>query len=162
MNSGTDAVQCGLAHTNGHTASTLVTDAENGFVVRHHHQLYVSEWCGLTQNFFNAPGVLRCDKHAASASEHSRIVTRRFAHCRRIDNRHHFFDVLTEQFVKQHFIAVLKHCETNIPAYIVTVVKNGLEDSLGLGIDIVVLGRQQTLNTQFAALGVSERSTFVV
>jgi hypothetical protein len=37
MNTGTDAVERQFADTDRHAADALVTDAENGLVVRHDH-----------------------------------------------------------------------------------------------------------------------------
>jgi hypothetical protein len=70
--------------------------------------------------------------------------------------------MFAEQFVKQDFISILKHRETNISSNVVVVVEDGSEDSLCLLIYIVAFSWKQSFDTELAAFFVGERCTFVV
>ena len=108
-----------------------------------------------------APSVIRRDEQTPTAPEYSGVVPGSLANGRRIDNRHNVFKVVAEEFVEQYFVAVLEHRQSDVSTDIISIVENRRKDSFRLRIDIVMLGRQQALDSESASFFVCEARTFV-
>ena len=80
---------------------------------------------------------------------------------RRIDDRHHLFDVPGQQRVEQGFVGVLQAAKENVFLQVRAEAAKGVEPASDLQIEGGHVGRQQAVQIERIALGIGERRAFV-
>ncbi len=69
MDACTGAVKRKFADADRHAPGALVTDAEDGFIVGHDHELNAGERRRVAQDIFDTAALLGCDPDAARSPE---------------------------------------------------------------------------------------------
>src|SRR6516165_9702196 len=107
MNTGACRIQSELSNRDTHAIGTKIAEPESAFTVCNHNHLHIPGR-PILQSFPDFAGVSHRDKNAAWATEN----VPKFLACQpnrwRIDNRHHFFQVIQDGTVEQCLVAILQ------------------------------------------------------
>jgi len=107
MNAGACRIQGELPNRNTHAIGTKITEAERPFAVGNHNHLYIPGR-PILQNSPDPAGVFHRNENTAWATENVPIFLACQANRWRIDNGHHFFQVIQESTVEQRLVAILQ------------------------------------------------------
>ena len=151
-----------FANTDRHATNTLVTNAEDRFVVGYYHQFDITEWRRIPQYLLDAASVIRRDEHAAGTTKDMRVKMRSRANRRRVNDGHQFLEVRAEYLVEQYLITVLQQPEVDIPAHGIRIETDRVIGPVRLRHDIVMLRWQHALDPESTPLIDGEADALVV
>src|SRR5215813_7382220 len=80
---------------------------------------------------------------------------------RRIDDRHHLFDIARQQRVKQDFVRVLQSSQKRIFLQVAMKSTKSVKSALHLIIKLRNMRRQQSVQVELVSLGFGESCTFI-
>ena len=80
---------------------------------------------------------------------------------RRIDDRHHLFDVAGQQRVEQRLVGVLQSAQENVALQIAAEPAKGVEPAFDLVVEFGDMRRQEPVQVEGVALGFGEGRAFV-
>ena len=146
-----EGVQRELADRDAHPADALVTQAENALAVGHHDHVGVA--VGAVVDHLGEPVPVRIGHEEPPwppvdlAEALARLTDRRGVH-----DRHGLGDVVSQDSVEERLVAVLQRAQVDVLVEIVTARGELVPAVLGLLVEGLLCGREQTQEAVFAAL----------
>jgi hypothetical protein len=141
MQSGAGGVERELADRNAHAAGALIAEAEDAFAVADDDGLdAVEAW--VAEDAADVVLVRIAEKQATGFSKNARELLAAEADRRRIDDRHHLFDVAGQQRVEQSLVAILQAAQEDIFLDIAAELAEGVEPAFDLVVERGDMRRQ--------------------
>src|SRR6202140_1334648 len=141
MQSGAGGIERELADRNAHAAGALVAEAEDAFAVADDDDLDAVE-ARVAEDAADVVLVRIAEKQAAGLAKNAAELLTAETDRRRIDDRHHLFDVARQQRVKQCLVGVLQAAQENVFLDIAAELAKGVEPALDLVVERGDVGRQ--------------------
>ncbi len=160
VNAGTGRVQRGLPDRNPHPANPLVADPENRFVVGHDDDLRIIVAC-VPERVDHVAAIGGRDEDSARAPVNVAVVLAHFADCRRVDDRHHLFEMVEHQPVKQGLVAISQRVEEQIFTDVVAGLQEVVVDARLLFDRCRDSGRYDAAQAQLFSLLEAEAGAFI-
>jgi hypothetical protein len=152
IDAGTGRIQCELSEGNSHSASPLVTDAEDGFVVRHHDQTRAAGRSRILENLDHATLHVGRDPQTPALLKHVAEALRGQADGRRVDNRHELFEMLAEHTIEENLVTIAQRCNRDVFLQRIGVPGYLRVDASCLLVERLASMRQQPLDAERAPL----------
>ena len=160
MQSGAGGVERELADRNAHAAGALVAEAEDALAVADDDGLDAVE-ARIGEDAADVGLVRVAEKQAAGLAENAGKLLAAETDRRRIDDRHHLFDVAGQQRVEQSLVAILQAAQEDVFLDIAAELAEGVEPALDLVVERGDVGRQQAVQLEGIALGLGEGRALV-
>ena len=160
MQPGAGGIERELADRNAHAAGALVAEAEDALAVADDDRLDAVE-ARIAEDAADVVLVRIAEKQAAGFAENARELLAAQPDRRRIDDRHHLFDVLRQQRVEQCLVGVLQAAQEDVFLDIAAELAEGVEPALDLVIERGDVGRQQPVQLEGIALGLGKGRALV-
>ena len=149
-----------LADGNVDAADTLITDTQNPFGVGGHQQVdLVAGQPVVAQRVFDILRVVDRQVHPARPAVFVAVAFDRLAHGRGVDDRQHLLDVIGEQPIEEHLVAVPQIRQVHVLGQIVGLAAILSVNSPYLALQCGHTAGQQTLQAQRPPLVQCERRT---
>ena len=116
---------------------------------------------GLREDAADVVLVRIAEKQAARFAENARELLAAKADRRRIDDRHHLFDVAGQQRVEQGLVGVLQAAQEDVFLDVAAELAEGVEPALDLVVERGDMRRQQAVQLEGIALGLGKRRALV-
>jgi hypothetical protein len=157
---GAGGIERQLANRDAHAVGAEIAKAENALAVGHHDDANRSVR-PVAQHVGDAPAIAGTDEQAVRAPPDVPEHLARAPDRRRVDDRHHFVDVIDDHAVEQPLVSILQRDQIDVLLEVRGLGAKVLEDLLDL------LGlrqnarRQQSVQLECVALVVGERRSLV-
>jgi hypothetical protein len=160
MQTGASAVQRQFSDRNAHSASALVAKTEDPLAVADNDSFDVIV-TGMSDDSTDILLVRHAQKKSARLAENVAEQLAAQPDCRRVDDRHHLFDVPGQHCVEQDFIGVLQSTHERVPLHVGMKASKGFKPPLHLIIKLRYMRRQQPVQVESVPLGFGEGRAFV-
>src|SRR5580704_8387889 len=142
MQSSAGGVERELADGDSHAAGALIAKAEDAFAVADYDGFDVVEtW--MTEDAPNDVLVRQAQKQPAGFAKNMAEKLAAEAHRRRVDDGHHFLDVLRQQRIKQGLVGVLQSAQEDVLVKVAGQTAEGGQPALHLHVEGRDTRRQQ-------------------
>ena len=160
MQPGAGGVERQLADRNPHTAGALIAETENPFAVADHDRLNMIV-ARMKENPPDQILVRNAQKQSAGFTENMAKELATEPDRRRVDDRHHLFDVAGQQSIKQCLVGILQTAQKDIALEIAAKPAKGSEAALNLVVELGDMRRQKPVQVEGIALAFVERCPLV-
>jgi hypothetical protein len=149
-----------LSDRNAHPAKTLIAQSENALAIGHHDHVHVAPR-SVARDLTDAITIREGNEQTPRAAIDFAELLAGQTDGRRIYDRQHLLDVLTDQPVEDRLIRVLQRPQIDMPSQI-----SWLAAELGVGpgdllVDIADRGRQQPAQSELGTLRLTERYALI-
>ena len=160
MQPGAGGVERQLADRNAHAAGALVAEAEDALAVADHDGLDFVV-ARMAEDAADQVLVRDAEKQAARLAKDVAEQLAAEADGRRIDDRHHLFDVAGQQRVEQGLVGILQAAQEHVALDIAAEPAKSVEPAHDLVIEFGDVRRQQPVQVERVALVFGEGGAFV-
>src|ERR1700686_33607 len=135
MQSGAGGIERELADRNAHAAGALVAEAEDAFAVADDDGLDAVE-ARVAEDAADVVLVRIAEKQAAGFAKNARELLAAETDRRRIDDRHHLFDVARQKRVEQGLVGILQAAQEDVFLHIAAELAKGVEAAFTLIVEV--------------------------
>ena len=153
-------VQRELADRDTHTASALITDAEDPLPVRDHDDVHLPVGAVPQQRADVVPVWIGDEQPAVPPVDVAELLAR-LPDGRRVQDRQHLFDVVEEEAVEEDLVGVLERPQVDVSSQVGLVCPERLIRPAALLVERLDYRRQQSVQPERLALGLGERGALV-
>ena len=155
MQPGARGVKRELADRNAHAAGALIAEPEDALAVADHDGFDAIE-ARMRDDAADGVLVWQAQKQAARLAKDVAEQLAAEPDRRRVDDRHHLFDISRQQRVEQRLVAILQAAQEHVTLQVAGLAAKGVEPAFDLHVERRDVRRQQAVQVEFIALRVGK------
>ncbi len=160
MQAGARRVERQLADRNAHAAGPLIAEAQDALAIADDNGLHRIE-ARMTEDAAYGAVMREAQKQAARLAKNAAELLAAEAYRRRIDDRHHLFEVLGQKSIEQSLVGILQPAQEDVLLQIAPEPAKGVEPAPDLHVEFRDMRRQESVQVERVALGLRESRAFV-